>query len=321
MDFDRRTFVAGAAGLAGSALLPGIARAASFPNRDITFMIPYGPGGGFDDYVRAVMPAMQSRVPKGVNVLPTNVEGAGGARAANQIYRAKPDGYTISIINVPGIIILKAQGGLNYDPLELSWLCNMGRDAYAIVVPAKSPLKTVADLRALSKKRPLKFTGVGPAGTSYSATKISAELLDFDAKIITGYKGTNDQLVAMIRGDGDCSLVPLTTIAQFQDGGLVRPIVTFEEHSSVPGAEDATTLKQPDLAKIGILRPVAAPPKLPAAERQYLSKLLIDAMNDPRTVAWAKTNRANLKPDDTEATNRLFQGQVEFLAKWKKFLT
>lgn len=320
MMIGRRDVMAGGLALAGMGMVDGLARAAAFPERDISFIIPYGPGGGFDQYVRAVIPALNARVPKGVSVLPTNVEGAGGAKAANQIYRTKPDGYTISIINVPGIIILQAQGGLSFDAAKLNWLCNMGSDPYGLAVPAKSPLRTIDDFRALSKKRKIKFTGVGPAGTSYSATKISAALLGFDAEIITGYKGTNDQIVAAIRGDGDCTLGSLTALSQFHDSGMVRVIATFEKHSSIPGAEDATTLKQPDLAKINQLRPVAAPPKLPAEIRQYLSKLLVDAMNDPKVVAWAKANRANLQPYDAETTDRLFQEQVAFMNQWKKYI-
>jgi tripartite-type tricarboxylate transporter receptor subunit TctC len=320
MQIGRRDFIAGMA-LAGSGLgIPPAQATASFPAKDISFIIPYAPGGGFDEYVRAVVPAMQARLPNPVNVLPLNIEGAAGARGATQLYQARPDGYTISIMNVPGIVIMQIQGGLHFDLNALTFLCNMGVDAYGIAVPKNSPLKSMADLQKLAKTRPIKFPCIGPAGTAYSATRIGAHLLGFEAQIIPGYKSSSDYIVATIRGDGDVIVASLAAMSQFIDSGMIRVLATFEEHSSIPGAEDATTLKLPDLVKVTALRPVTAPPNLPPEVAAQLSTCLINAMKDPKVIAWAKANRANLQPDDAETTKRLFQEQVAFITTWKKYI-
>ena len=317
MHLTRRRLIA-AAPLA--AVAARAARAAAFPAKDVSFIIPYAPGGGFDAYVRTVIPAFAAQLGGEARVLPDNVDGTGGAKAANQLYRARPDGYTISIVNVPGVIILQQQGGLGFDLGRLTWLCNMGRDPYGLAVAAGSPIKSMADLVALGKTRPVKFTCVGPAGTAYSATRIGTSLLGIPSRIIAGYKGTNDYVVAAVRGDGDAAIASLTALAQYRASGLIRVLATFERTSSVPGAEDATTLRQPELAQILQLRPIAAPPALPPALAKTLSDALVASMHDPKVVGWAQANSANLQPDGPDQTRALIEQQTQLIGRWKQYL-
>lgn len=309
-DLGRRTMLAAS----GMALLAACtAKPAKRP--DIDFIIPYAPGGGFDSYVRTVLPPLQRQL--GVQVRPDNIDGAGGARAANMLYRTKADGSTISIVNIPGTMILQQQGGLGFDLAKLTWLANMGRDSYGLVIAANSPLKTIDDLRALGRRRTVQFPCVGPAGTGYSATKIGTHLLGVPSHVISGYKGTNDYIVAVMRGDGDAAIASLTAIHPFLQAGTVRLLCTFEEKGSVPGVPDATMLGQPDLASIIQLRPIAAPPGLPDDLKAAYSKALVTAMRDPVVTAWAKKKHASLAPDDAAETAKLLQTQAQFIARWK----
>ena len=322
MLLDRRQVVTGL--LASGLVLAGAprARAAAFPAKDINFIIPFASGGGFDGYVRAVIPAMQSRLPDGIQVIPDNVDGAGGAKAANQLFRARPDGYTVSVLNVPGLLILQQQNsGVGFELDRLSWICNMGSDSYGLLVPVDSPIKSVADLQALGRQRPVKFTSTGPASTAYSATRIASHLLDIPSVIIAGYKGTNDYIVAAMRGDGDAAICSLAALAQFHASKLIRVLASFEAHSSIEGAEDATSLKQPELAQILQLRPVAGPPKLPQDLVAALADTITGAMKDPKVVAWAAANGASLDTKGPAETVDALHQQAQFIEKWKSVLT
>src|SRR5665213_20647 len=232
-----------AAGLAAPAFIAARSARADgeFPAKDIAFIIPYSAGGGFDNYVRAIAPVMERYLPHKVNVLPTNVPAGGGARGTNQLYRAKPDGYTIAIFNIPGMFVLQERGGAEYDLAKVTWLGSIGRDHYGIGVGANSPIKSVADLKTLSATRPVKFTTTGPEATAYAATLIGTELLGIKAQMIGGYKGSNDYVVAAIRGDGDAVVTALPLLRRMQAGGELRLLATFEDHGTVPGADDATT--------------------------------------------------------------------------------
>ena len=205
-DITRRNVVIGAGAAASALTFTGVARSAPvFPAKNIQFVIPYAPGGGFDVYVRIVAPVMEKYLPNKVTIVPVNVPSGGGSRGVAQLYRAKPDGYTIGILNIPGMFILQQQQGSGaYDLAKFSWIGAMGEgERYVINVGAKSPLKTFADLKALSAKRPIKLSVTGPEGTAYAASVIGTQLLGLRTQLITGYKGSADYVVAAVRGDSD----------------------------------------------------------------------------------------------------------------------
>ena len=321
--FGRRQLIA-SMGLIGAATLLGAekrAHAAGFPDRDISFMIPYPPGGAYDQYVREITQPMAEALPNKVNVVPNNVAGAGGARAANILFRAKPDGYTISVLNAVGLLLLKLKGGtIGFNINDLTWIGNLARDQYALVVATDSKIETVADIQRMSRVQPVKFIAPGPETASYAATLIGAHLLDIRAQVITGYRGAGASMVAVMRGDGDALILSLPAISQMVESKLIRVVATFEKTSSIKGAEDATTLKQPDLAQIIELRPIAGPPRLPSDLTAILSTSLNKAMQDSRVIGWSKKSGATLDPLSPEEITKLMQEQSSFITRWAKLL-
>jgi tripartite-type tricarboxylate transporter receptor subunit TctC len=140
-----------------------------FPGRNIDFIIPKAPGGGFDNLVRVIAPALEKFLPRKVNVVPDNIPAGGGGKGIGQLYRARPDGYTIGAVDIPGSFILQErqkQSGSGFDLSKITWLCAMGLPEYfCLGVGANSPLKSLDDLKALSRTRAVKFTSSGPEGT------------------------------------------------------------------------------------------------------------------------------------------------------------
>lgn len=312
-----------AASTLGVGLFAGIEStfAATFPARDIMFTIPNAAGGSYDTYVRTIGPAMVPFLANKIAVVPNNVEGAGGARQGNILARAKPDGYTIGVLNVMGLLLLKHKGGnLGFELNDLTWIGNLARDHYALVVSADSKIRTVDDLRALSRQRLIKFTSSGPETMSQAATLIGSSLLNIRAQVIAGYRGTSDCLVAVLRGDGDATVLSLPAMTEMVASKLVRVVASFETKSSVPGAADATTLNLPELAQIIELRPIAGPPKLPSEIVAPLSAALNQAMASPKVVSWAKHTGANLEPMSPADTSALIKHQTEFINRWTKYL-
>jgi len=312
-----------AAGYGGTAILLGCSAggATLFPQRDINFIIPFAPGGGFDSYVRILLEPMQQFLPHKSNIIPLNIDGAGGGKATSQLFHARPDGYNISVVSIPGAIVLQMlQGTAGYDLNKMTWLGNMGRDPYGIAVGADSPIKSVADLVALSKKRPVKFTSTGPGSTGRAGTLISTEMLGIRSEIIAGYKGTSEYLVAAARGDGDAAVCSLTAMNSLAKAKVIRIIASFETKSSIPGVADATALGQPDLVQISQLRPVAAPPGLPTHIKNVLSTALDKALKSPGVVDWAQRNGANLTSESPEQTVQALKEQMAFIGHWKKVM-
>ena len=313
-----------ASGTAGLALaMAGNARAASaYPERNISFVVPYGPGGGFDTFVRVISPVMERYLPNPVNIIPMNVPTGGGGKALIDMQRTRPDGYTIGVFPIPGALIMQEQQNGRFNLHEFSWLGSIGPgDTYAIGVATTSNIHSVEDLRALSRERQVSFTATGPDGTSYMATVIACNLLEIDSKYITGYAGSADYIVGTIRGDGDAVVAANSSLRRYQGEGGIRIIATFERESTLPGVPDAIALGQPELAQTIIERMVAGPPGLPQDIRQTLTDALDDAVRDPEVAAWAESVDVPWTPNPRGSADRTFAELAAFFEKWKGVLT
>ena len=300
------------------ALVAGGGRAlatAAYPNRPINFIVPYAAGGDFDSYVRKFCQLMQPLLK--VNMEPINMPGAAGALAIFQLYRDEPDGYNISLINVPGILLSKKTG---FDVTKLTWLANLGRDPLGIAVAKDSKINNVADLQALGKTRKVKMSSSGKASTDYPATQVFCGLMEIPVDIVSGYQNSVDSLVAVTRNDVDASVHSLAAIQKMQTAGLVRPIFVFEPQTPIPGVEDASAINQPDLGKIYQYRPVCAPPGLPADISKTLSDALVQSAKTPDAQAWAKKIGSALYPLDQQQTLAMVQEQQALFKAWHKFL-
>ena len=142
---------------------------AAFPEKDITIIIPFSPGGGMDTTPRAIVGPMSKYLPNNVKVIPKNVPGAGGRRGYSELMRAAPDGYTICVINFPGAAIPSLTGEkVNYDINKFVWIARLSNSAYLIASSGKNDaIKSFDDLKKLG--RPIKMTHTGYGSTSYSA--------------------------------------------------------------------------------------------------------------------------------------------------------
>jgi len=309
---------------AGAALVAGCDSAATgeYPSQDITLIIPYGPGGGFDSFARTCAPAMAKNLPRRVNIVPINLPTFGGGKAMAQLYRARPDGHTIGLFGIPGSHILQhQQNARDFDLNKFTWLGILGpSDHYALAVRADSPIRSLEDLQRLSEMREVKFTATGPDGTSYLANVIGARVLSIRPRFITGYAGSNEYIVAAMRGDGDAVVAAIAPLRPFHESGRMRILVSFEPKSTTEGVPDATSLGKPELAQITIDRMLAAPPALPPQIKTILANAIDRAVRAPEVLAWAKTQNIDWIPHPPGSADAVFQAQTAFFEKWKHVL-
>jgi tripartite-type tricarboxylate transporter receptor subunit TctC len=148
----------------------GIGNAADYPDHDITFLVPYAPGGGSDQQARRLQPGLQKAL--GVNIRIVYKPGGGGAIGFSELYRSKPDGYTISNVVVPNIIVTSKGKGVGYKPGEFAYIGMTAQAVGALMVPKNSKFKSLKDFVAYAKANPGKVTvcGVGSTGRANTAT-------------------------------------------------------------------------------------------------------------------------------------------------------
>ena len=150
-----------------------LAQAQTFPNRPVTIIVPYPPGGLIDLVARALQPFLQAEL--GVSVVTENRAGAGGNVGAEAVARARPDGHTLLLANPSLAISPTLYKKLNYRPLEdFAYVGRYGSVANVLVVNQSQPYKTAQELIAYAKTNPGKLNYGSPGyGTS---PQLSSEL-------------------------------------------------------------------------------------------------------------------------------------------------
>lgn len=291
----------------------------AYPAKDITIVIPFNSGGGFDTYVRALAPSLEKHLPGDVNVLPKNLPGAGGRRGASDIYRSRPDGYTIGIFNMPGVLIPKLQGmATQYDLSRVTWLATLGYDPYVFAVSGDSEIMSIDDLRELG--RAVTYGATGPGSTSYVATKIVNEALGVPYDIITGYEGSSGYLLGLIRGDFDAAMISFAAARSYLDSGDIRAIAVFGQQSDDPAIADAIDLGVPELVDLSVVRMMGAPPDLPDDVKTTLETAIMAALQDPDFAAWLADSGNEVHPADAAETVASVAAMTAFYDQFKQLL-
>ena len=210
--------------------------APAFPTKDITFIIPVTPGGGFDTNARILAPFLKKYLPGNPNVVAKNVPGGEWRLGIMEMVKAQPDGHTISIFNIPGNVIGPITGRAEYDLNKVAWIGRITDTTYVMALSPKSPYKTLDDLR---KATQVKSGVVGLTSSSALAIIFSAEEMGFKTKLIN-YDGSQDALLAALRGDVDMVIYPFPSLQKFivnsQD---LTPFVVFakERIKSIPNTQ------------------------------------------------------------------------------------
>jgi len=292
---------------------------AGYPASDIKIIIPYNAGGGFDTYVRALGPYLEKHLPNKINVLPINVPGAGGRRGASDVYRASPDGYTIGVFNLPGVMLPQLQGeDVGYDLFKVSWLATISIDGYAYIVKKDSPLDSIEAVKQMG--RPITYGATGPSSTSYIATTIVSDALGIPYEVVTGYTGSSEYILGVIRGDVDAAFANLSTVRPYLDSGDVKMLAIIGTESTDPTIRDATGLGIPELNNISVIRMLGAPPGLPDDIKTTLENALLAAVNDPGFQDWLKQTGNEVHYSGAAETTRSVAGMAKFYENFKQKL-
>ncbi len=298
------------------------------PKRNITFMIPYGPGGGFDVISRKISPFIEKHLGGKVNVVPKNIQGAAGAKAAIELAKSKPDGTRLMIFNLPGHAVFNIEGDTSkYDMNKYTWVGRIATAGYVLAVSGRSEFKTLKDL--INLKRPVKQAELGRGGTSYMASGVLWKTVGKEVKFITGYKSSAQYALATIRGDGDVVLLATGSYRRYVQGkGKKRGINPSDlravleltrDKSQFPGVQNAVEAGYPSLADLGLSRIVATTPNTPKNIASVLETALKKAVLDPEFVAWAKkVRRGPIAHLDGAATAKLVKDTITSYAQANK---
>lgn len=170
---------------------------AEYPDKPITFIVPYSPGGGSDQQARRLQPGLEKAL--GVTIRIIYKTGGGGAVGFNELWRSKADGYTISNVVVPNIVISAQGKDVGFKPGEFAYIGMTARAAGAFMVPKNSKYKSIGQFVADAKANPGKLTvaGVGKTGAANFAEL--AEVLGIQVTYVPVSGGVG-KLIPMLQG-------------------------------------------------------------------------------------------------------------------------
>ena len=303
-----KTFVSALAFLA----VAGLAYAAGvedfYKGRNVTLVVGYSVGGGYDAYARLLGRYFGKHIPGNPSVVPEQMTGAGSLRSANFIYSvAAKDGSVFGTFSRSmGIspLVDKAE----FDSRKFTWLGSVTDDNTTCVTWNTSQIKNWDDFLT----KPSKFGGEGAGADPDIWTLLYKNVFGAKAQLVSGYPGTNDTVLAMERGeiDGLCG-ISWSTIKSRHPEWLTSHSVNIivqaalkkePEISAVPLATELTkTPEQLQIIKLllvsqAMARPFAAPPGLPADRKAALLSAFDATMKDADFLAEAQKLNFDVRP-------------------------
>jgi tripartite-type tricarboxylate transporter receptor subunit TctC len=254
----------------------------AWPDKDVTLVVPFKPGGGFDLTARMVAPFIEKYAPKKVNVVIKNVPGASGKIGLQEVLDAKPDGYVLGVFDPVQLGTMQVLGDLGQtDMTKMTWLGQLDWGA-GLVAIGQGRFKNLQEM----KGQEVRFSVTGQAG--FSAVMV-ARALGATAKVIV-YDSSPDASLAAMRGDADATVFVWTSLIKqvnSSEGKLKAVFLAADKRD--PHIPDVPTSAELGIklegSVLGAAHILAGPPGMSPELRDTIVAVLKKAVADPEFVA------------------------------------
>lgn len=297
-----------------------------YKGKTVTIQVGYGPGGGYDLTARLIARFLGHHIPGNPTVVVQNAPGGGSLKTATAIAKnLPPDGLTLGVFAFD--IALEPyydKSRALFDPRKFAWIGSMDTDLQYCGVwkGAGAGIKTLPDL--IASKKTVAFGSSAPGSVPSAYPLFFKNALGAPVRVVNGYTGTKDIILAMQRGevDGSCGLFESAMRVGYMDNikaGSLNLIMQSAIDGATPffkGATPVMTVMKDDhmrkLARLvfgpaNITRPLAAPPATPRERVDALRQALVDTVRDPETVNAAQAMKMNLRPKPPQEIDRMVE--------------
>src|SRR5712671_5435292 len=315
----RSSVLAGALALVAASAQPG--KAQDTIDRPVTLYVAGTAGGGIDLYARLVGRHIARHIPGNPTVTVQVMPGAGGIRAANYLAQQAPrDGTAITAFaNGPILEPLIGARHPGYDMSQFTWVGAVTKDIGLCIAWGATPFKTIDDV----KKQQMVVGGTGAGSETDTWPIVLNEVLGTRFKLVTGYVGSQETILAIERGEahGRCvfSYSALKTAKPdwLRDKKInvlvLTALATSPDFPGVPAVVDLVTkpedrqLLELMVAPGAMARPFVAPPGLPASRAALIRRAFDATMQDPDFRAEAAKIQADVAPTTGEDVQKLVE--------------
>ena len=286
-----KLFLASLLGFAVAAISSSVHGQTAHPTK-ISLYVASEVGGGYDTYGRLVAAHISRHLPGQPTLIPQNMPGAGGIRAANSLFNLAPkDGSAIGILD-QAVVLDKILGKseLMIEPAQFNWVGRIAGNNAILFASSTASVKKIDD--AFSHELIVSASG----SSAKLRWVILKSVIGLRAQVISSYKGTNDARLAMQRGEIDGLSMPWSVLKAQEAQSLKDKTINLLLQTGFEKAPDLQDVpRMIDLAKNdddrklialfcspdAIRRAVVAPPGLPAQEVKELRNAFTATVKDP----------------------------------------
>ncbi len=320
---NRRRMLARIAALAAAPYVLD-SRAQALPNKPVTLIVPFAPGGNLDVVARAIAPALEQQL--GRNVIVDNRPGAGGIIGASAVARAEPDGSTLLVTTPNAVVVLPKMTRTNFKLASFSPVGLVSTTALVIVVKGgDTRFKDIEALLAYARSNPGKVTAghAGPGTTNHMALLQLEDAAKIQLNQVP-YKGSAPALVDLMGGQIDMVVDQLTSSAPHIQSGALRALAAMSRDrdaalSKVPTLREAGLANFEATTATGLLAPAGTPAKVVDTINAALRKALAEGSVKSRllnvgSVAQASSPQellASLQREDARAQTLAAAGRLK----------
>ena len=294
---------------------------AAYPDRPITLIVPFAPGGANDAIARVV--ARVAGAALGQPIIIDNKGGAGGTIGTDVVARAKPDGYTLLLASAAHSINSLVYSNLQYDPIkDFVPVIQLAESPYVLVVGKPVAAKSLKALISLAASNPEQYT-YASSGTGSAPHLAGAMLGDMSTVALRHipYKGGGPALMDVARGDVTMYFSSLAAALPFLQAGTVRPfaVSTSKRSSALPDVPTVAEAGVPGFEFVGwygILAPAAAPPEV----IRKLNEVFADALKNPAVMQQFAMEGNTAIGGSPEKLGTLIKGDLSKFAKFRNII-
>ncbi len=292
---------------------------AAYPEKTVTMVVPFPPGGSTDNIARVIGQKLSEKL--GQSFIIDNKAGATGTIGAAFVKRAPADGYTLFVSSLgPFVIAPHLIKGVQYDALkDFDPITVLVQAPNVLVVPVASPSKNLGDLIGQLKATPGKVSFASSGNGS--SDHLSAELFwqqTGTSGLHIPYKGGGPAINDLLGGQVDAAFVNINSIIQHIKSGKVRA-VGISSATRSPLLPEVPTLQEQGVkgAEVQSWQAVAAPRGVPADVKAKLHAAIASALNEPSVKDKLLAQGFEIVANTPEEFSK-FQA-VEY-ARWKQLI-
>lgn len=289
-------------------------------------IVGFNPGGGFDEYARMIGNEIAQRT--GGTVVIDNQPGGGGLLALNRMVQGRPDGLSIMLLGGESAVLAQITNrpGTRFDIMELNWLGRAQIDTPMVLWSKANPERSFEEVMNTIKQNGSTWGANGLTDNISDAESAMAEALALTPEefgVVTGYSGSSEVALAVVRGEvdgivvsnssasnyvgtGDEGMVPVATFARDREQIFFPDVPTIFEVADMTQEGESWVDFRSSITRVG--RTFVTHGDVEAEKVAYLRRILQDILTDPDFISMASERKRPVNYMSAEQQEELVLG-------------